>query len=203
MEGRESGLGLAPLPAAGNDSGWGGDAWGVKAGLGWALMDWELGSVSGSESVPAPQVSLFYKTTDFLDVNVSAAYFSGQDEDGQTGETGADMTRLALGLRGWFNTKTRVTPYAGAGVGYYLLNGETDLTRTDEAVEPARDVSVDNWPGAYLEGGVAFQMADSFSLNVEITGDFSLGSADAEINGEKVHFSARALAFNLGAAWIF
>ena len=202
-DGRESGLGRASLPGARNDSGWGGGVWGVKAGLGWALVDWALGPVSGSDGIFAPQASLFYKTADWLDVNVSAAFFSAQDEDGQLGESNADMTRLALGLRYWFNTKTRVTPFAGAGIGYYLLAGETDLTRDDGIPAEVRSLSLDNWPGAFLEGGVAFQVADNVSLHAEITGDFLLGPADAEINGKSEEFKMTAVAFNLGVVWVF
>ena len=203
VEGRESGLGRAPLPQASNDSSWGGGVWGVKAGLGWALVDWDLGPASGSDGIFAPQASLFYTTTDRLDVNVSAAFFSAQDEEGPLGEAQADMTRLALGLRYWFHTKTRATPYAGAGIGYYLLEGETDMTRDGGIAAGVQSISMDNWPGAFLEGGVAFQVADNLSLNAEITYDFLLGPADAEINGESEDFNVRALAFNLGATWVF
>ena len=201
--GTGAGLGRASLPAASSDNWWGGGVWGVKAGLGWALVDWDLGPASGSEGVFAPQITVFYKATDNLDVNLSAAFFSAQDEDAQLGDTEADMTRLALGIRYWFNTGTRITPYVGGGLGYYLLDGTTDNTRENGAVVAATSISMDDMPGAFLEGGVAFQVSDNVFINTEITYDFLLGSADAEINGDNEDFDISALAIGLGVTWMF
>ncbi len=197
-----SGLGRAPLPAANYDGFASGGTWGLKLGLGWANVDWDLGPADGSESLFAPQISIFYKTTDNLDVNFSTTFVSAEDKDNQLGRTEADMTRLALGIRYWINTHTRITPYVGGGLGYYLLDGTTDNTIEDGAVVPAT-VSVKDAPGAFLEGGVAFQVGDAFFVNVDLTYDFLLGSADATINGEDEDFDVNSLAFNLGATWIF
>ena len=97
--GSRVGLGRADLPPAQHDTFMGGGTWGCKVDLGWAKVDWDLGPASGSESVFAPQVSLFYKATDGLDLNISALFITAEDEDGQLGTTEADMTRLALGAR--------------------------------------------------------------------------------------------------------
>ncbi len=191
--GRDAGLGRAPLPAATYEGFWGGGTWGVKPHLGWAFVDWDVGEASGSDWVVLPQLSIFYKTTDNLDVNLSAMYAAGEDRDDDLGDTEAEMARLALGIRYWFNTGKRFTPYLGAGVGYYLVDG--DLA--------AADVSVDNGPGGFLEGGVAFQVADNFYLNTEVTYDFLLGSPDARLDGRNEDFGVSVLSIGLGAAWMF
>ena len=188
-----AGLGRGPLPAATYDGFWGGGTWGLKPHLGWAFVDWDVGPASGSDWAVLPQISVFYKPTDNLDVNFSTMYVTGEDRDGDLGETEAEMARLALGIRYWFNTGKRFTPYLGVGVGYYLVDG--DLAE--------EDVSVDDSPGGFLEGGVAFQVADNFYLNTEVTYDFLLGSPDAQINGRDEDFGISALSIGLGATWMF
>ena len=101
---------------------------GVKAGLGWAFLDWELGAAEGSDNQFVPQGSVFYKATDNLDFNLSAMFVSGEDEDDELGDTDADLARLALGVRYWFDTQSRFVPYLGAGIGYYIVDGSTDNT---------------------------------------------------------------------------
>jgi len=197
-----AGLGRAPLPAAKHDGFASGGAWGLKLGLGWANVDWDLGPAGGSESLFAPQASLFYKATDNLDVNFSMLVLSAEDKDDQLGSTEADMSRLALGLRYWINTQSRITPYVGGGLGYYLLDGKTDNTRENGFVVPAT-VSVKDAPGAFLEGGAAFQVSDTFFINADLTYDFLLGSADATINGDDEDFDVKSLSFNLGVTWMF
>lgn len=197
------GLGRAPLPEGRYDGFYGGGAWGVKVGLGWAFANWDVGPASGSEGVFVPQASLFYKTTEHLDVNLSAMFLSAKDSDGDLGDNEADMIRLALGMRYWFDTGRRIMPYVGGGLGYYLLDGSTDMTRENGQVVAANDISVDNAPGGFLEGGVAFQVADDFFIHAEVTYDFLLGSADAKINGKNEDFSVSALTLGLGVTWMF
>jgi outer membrane protein W len=197
-----SGLGRGPLPSAKYDGFASGGAWGLKLGLGWANVDWDLGPAGGSENLFVPQLSLSYKATDNLDVNFSTLFASAEDKDDQLGSTEADMTRLALGLRYWINTETRITPYVGGGLGYYLLDGKTDNTRENGTVVPAT-VSVKDAPGAFLEGGAAFQVSDTFFINADLTYDFLLGSADATINGDDEDFDVKSLSFNLGVTWMF
>ncbi len=193
-EGAASGLGRAPLPKAQYDGWWGGGVWGVKGGLGWAFVDWDIGDGSGSDSLFAPQISLFYKATDYLDVNFSTMYLSAKDTGYPEGDTTADMTRLALGVRYWINTHIRLTPYLGGGLGYYILDGTTGAD-VDASVDPA--------PGAFLEGGVAFRVADGFFVNTDLTYDFLLGSADATINGQGEDFNVKSFAINVGVTWLF
>ena len=197
------GLGQAPLTEGRYDGFVGGGAWGVKAGLGLSFVNWDIGSASGSDDVFVPQVSFFYKTTDHLDVNVSALFLSADGSDGELGDNEVEMARLALGLRYWFNTRTRIVPYVGAGLGYYLVDGSTDRTRQNGSVVEANDISVDNAPGGFVEGGVAFQVADDFFINAEMSYDFLLGSADAEINGGGEDFDVSALMVGLGFTWMF
>ncbi len=199
-----SGLGRARLPDARFDGFSPGGSWGLKLGLGWASVDWDLGPAGGSESLFAPQLSLFYKTTDNLDVNFSTTFLSAKDKDDELGVTKADMARLAVGVRYWFHTPARVIPYVGGGLGYYLLDGTTEMTRDDdgEAVRAA-GVSVKDAPGAFLEAGVAFLIGDGFSIHTDLTYDLLLGSADAEINGEAESFDVKSLAINLGVTWTF
>ena len=202
LEGDE-GLGRAPLSKPSDDTFFGGGTWGVKAGLGWASLDWELGAAEGSENQCVPQGSVFYKATDNLDFNLSAMFVSGEDEDDELGDTDADLARLALGVRYWFDTQSRFVPYLGAGIGYYIVDGSTDNTREDGVVVPASGISVDNCPGAFVEGGVAYQIADNFFVTAEATYDFLLGSADAKINGEDEDFKVSSLAIGLGVAFMF
>jgi outer membrane protein len=197
------GLGRNTLPSPSYDGFFGGGAWGVKASLGWSFVNWELGAAEGSDSTFAPQASVFYKATDNIDVNVSGMFVSGADTDDELGDTEADVARLALGVRYWFDTQTRITPYVGGGIGYYIVDGSTDNTRVKGAVVPASSISVDNSPGAFLEGGVAFQVSDNFFINTEVTYDFLLGSAGATINGEDEDFGVSALTIGLGVTLMF
>lgn len=189
----EAGLGRAPLPATHYDGYALAGTWGVKPSLGWGYVHWSVGSADGSEFCLVPQASFFYKATDYLDINLSALYASAEDTDSQLGKTKADLTRLALGARYWINTRTRLTPYLGGGLGYYLLSGSTKGVDDD----------VKNAPGAFLEGGTAFQVTDNFFVNLDLTYDFLLGSADATINGKDEKFNVQALALNLGVTWMF
>lgn len=200
--GRNAGLGRGALSPAKYDGFALGGTWGAKLSLGWANVDWDLGPADGSESLFAPQASLFYKATDNLDVNFSALFVSAEDRDNDLGTTEADMTRLALGLRYWIDTRNRVTPYFGGGLGYYLLDGNTENTRENGVVVPAT-ASVEDAPGAFLEGGAAFQVGDAFFINADLTYDFLLGSADATINGADEDLDVTALSFNLGVTWMF
>lgn len=197
-----SGLGRSTLPEAHYDGFSASGAWGLKLGLGWANADWDLGPASGSENLFAPQISLFYKTTESLDVNFSTTFLSAEDKDVQLGRTEADVVRLALGVRYWVNTQTRTTPFVGAGIGYYLLDGMTENTREDGVVVPA-EVSVKDAPGAFIEGGAAFQISDNFFLTTDLTYDFLLGSADAQINGDDSSFDLTSFAINVGMMWTF
>lgn len=197
------GMGRAPLPAPTYDGTVAGGTWGVKADVGWALVDWDIGPASGSESLFAPQASVFYKVTESVDVNLSGLFVSAEDEDGEWGDTGADMARLALGVRYWFNTQTRFVPYVGGGIGYYFLDGTLDNTRAEGQVVPVADVSADDWPGAFLEGGLAFQVADDFFINADLSYDFLLGSADATINGADEDLKMSVVFVGLGVTWMF
>lgn len=206
--GRNDGLGRAPLPAAKYDGFALGGTWGTKLTFGWANVDWDLGSADGSESLFAPQASLFYKATDNLDVNLSALFVSAEDKDNELGSTSADMTRLALGVRYWVNTQRRITPYFGGGLGYYMLDADTDSVPNPCPSCPnptvAANVSeVEDAPGAFLEGGAAFQVRDSFFINADLTYDFLLGSANATINGDDEDLDVKVVSFNLGVTWMF
>lgn len=205
--GRSAGLGRAELPPAQYDGFALEGSWGVKVSLGWANVDWDLGPADGSESLFAPQASLFYKATDNIDVNFSALFLSAKDTDKELGATEADMTRLALGVRYWVATQSRVTPYFGGGLGYYILDADTDSVPNTCPLcpDPTRSatVSVEDAPGAFLEGGAAFQVGDALFINADLTYDFLLGSADATINGADEDLDVKALSFNLGVTWMF
>ncbi len=202
-EGRGVGLGRAQLPATQYDGYALGGTWGLKPTLGWGYVNWSMGPADGSEFCFVPQISLFYKATDDLDINLSALYASAEDTDSQLGKTKADLTRLALGARYWFNTGTRFTPYLGGGLGYYLLDGSTEKTRNDGVVVNVTSEDAENAPGAFFEGGTAFQVADNFFVNLDLTYDFLLGSSDATINEQDEKFKVQVLALNLGVTWMF
>lgn len=198
-----AGLGRAGLPAPSYEVDFGSGTMGLKANLGWAFTDWDVGPASGSHGAFVPQASIFYKTTDHLDMNLSVMYVSAEDSDGELGDNEAEMARLALGLRYWFDMHSRFAPYLGGGVGYYIVDGSTENTRKSGQVVVVNNMSVDNAPGGFLEGGVAFQVVDYVFINADMTYDFLLGSADAEINGEDEDFGMRSLALNLGVTWMF
>lgn len=196
-------LGRAALPPAVHEGFALGGSWGIKAGLGWSRADWDLDPADGAEWHFAPQGSLFYKATDQLDVNLSCLFISAEDEDKELGTTEADMTRLALGVRYWLPTSSRITPYFGAGLGYCFLDAKTERTREDGAIVNVWDVEVEDAPGLFLEAGLAFQISDDFFITADLTYDRLLGDADAEINGRGEDFDIQAFAINLGVAWIF
>jgi len=201
--GSTTGLGRGPLAPAQLESGTPGGTWGLKLGMGWAHVKWSVGSVDGSEAVFVPQGSLFYKATDNLDVNLSVMFLSAKEKDSELGDTKADMTRLALGARYWFQNSSLVTPYVGGGIGYYLLGGEAAKIMVNGVAQPANVGSVKDNPGAFLEGGVAFHITDNFYLNADLTYDFLLGSSDVKINGESEKFDVKSLSVNLGVMWMF
>lgn len=201
-----AGLGRGSLPPANTEHGYFAGSWGLKLDLGWANLDWDVGAASGSERLLAPQVSLFYKTTDNLDVNLSLLHISGKDNDNVLGANKGEFTRIALGLRYWVPTGTRVAPFFGGGIGYYLLDGSTDLIPSacpECPPERVASVSVKDQPGAFLEAGVSFLVSDGFMINTGLSYDFLLGSADATINGRDDDFDIKALSINLGVAWKF
>lgn len=199
---REAGMGHAPLPRPTYHGFAAGGSAGVTLSLGWVKVDWDLGPADGSESLFAPQASIFFKATEQFDVNLSLFVVSADDRDDALGRTEADLTRLAVGSRYWVNTRTRAVPYFGAGIGYYFLDGKTEKTREDDVVVSASS-SVKDRPGAFLEGGVAFQISDQLMMTAGMSYDFLLGSAKATINGKGESFDVSAFAINLGLAWIF
>jgi len=198
-----AGLGRGSLPPANTEHGYFAGSWGLKLDLGWANLKWDVGATGGSEGLFAPQASIFYKTTENLDVNVSLMHLSGKDDDSVLGANKGEFTRLALGLRYWMPTGTRVAPFFGGGIGYYLLDGNTDRTREDGEVRDAGNVSVKDQPGAFLEAGLSFLVSDGFMVNTGLSYDFLLGSADATINGRDDDFDIKAFSINLGVAWKF
>ncbi|MDZ4198653.1 MAG: outer membrane beta-barrel protein [Kiritimatiellia bacterium] len=177
--------------------------WGLKVGLGWAVVDWDIGPAGGAESGFSPQASLFYKATRSLDVHFSALQVSGKDQDAEMGNTEAEWTRLALGVRYGVKTQTRVTPYFGGGLGYALLDGKLENTRENGRRVPVSSLSVENVPSAFLEAGLALRLDEEFQFVAEFTYDFLLGSAEAKINGRKEDFSITSRSLNLGLIWSF
>lgn len=197
-------FGRAELPASSHSGYAPQGAWSLKTALSWANVDWDLGPASGSESVFGPQVSLSYRTTETLDVNVSLISVSAEDEDDVFGGGEADLTRLTLGLRHWFSSGGRVTPFFGAGIGYYFVDGSTARTRDAAGQVVAANVTdVADAPGAYLEGGAAFEVSDGFFLSLDLGYDTLLGSADATINGRSEDLDIHVVSVNLGAMWLF
>jgi outer membrane protein W len=203
LSSERAGLGRGELPRPATPFPFVSGMSGAKISLGWAQMDWDIGPAGGSDSFFAPQGSLFYMVTDHLDINLSGLFVTGKDDDRDLGETSADMARIAIGTRFWFDTNSRLIPFVGGGIGYYIVDGDTDRTREDGEVVRASGISVDDRPGAYVEGGLAFMVADNFFINADLSYDFLLGSADAKINGEKEDFDVSSLSVSLGVTWSF
>ena len=196
-------MGRAELPASTLGSGFLGGTWGLKLAAGWSKVNWSVGPIDGSDSLFVPSGSLFYRPIDNLDINLSALFLHAKDDVGD-GTIKADMTRVALGVRFWPLGDSRVTPYVGAGIGYYFLGGKMDNAYCNcnkEIVTGKLDV--DDVPGAYLEGGVAWQITDNFFVNTDLAYDLLLSSPTASIGPEEGDFDIKALSVNLGITFMF
>lgn len=199
----DSGSGRATLPAPAHGRDILGGTLGLKLGIGWAKANWSVGQIDGSESTFVPSASLFYKPTDHLDVNLSGLFLNAEDEAG-AGSTKAEMTRLAVGVRYWPVGDSRINPYLGCGIGYYLLGSETvnaDISGNGQVASGM--LELDDVPGAFLEGGIAWQITDNVFINTDLTYDLLLSTSSASIGGEEFDFDIDALSVNLGATFIF
>lgn len=193
----EPGLGRVVLPPPTHPVGIPGGTWGLKLGAGWSQVDWSLGPLDGAAKSLAPTASLFYKTTDSLDVNFSCLFLDAEDETGD-GTTKLQMTRLAVGVRYWPIGDSRITPYLGCGIGYYLLGGDMENIYCPCSGQTASgDLDVDDVPGAYLQGGVAWQLSDNLFLNTEIAYDLLLTSPSVSISGETADLTLGAFSIGL------
>lgn len=191
---KQEGLGRAALPAGTYEgAGINGD-WGARASLGWGFMDWSVGKLEGSESMLIPQASVFFKVAESFDLNASVMYASGSGKNEESGATSASMIRLAVGAEYWVPTGARITPFVGAGVGYYIVDG-------DAAAATVTDVK--SRPGAFVEGGAAFAVTDTLHLGASVTYDFLIGSAEATINGASDTLDVKVLSINIGVIAAF
>ena len=199
----EAGMGRAELPPATLGGTFLGGTLGIKLAIGWAKADWSVGPIDGSDTLFVPSGSIFYKATDNIDINLSALFLRAEDDVGE-GTTKADMTRLALGIRFWPLGDSRVTPYVGAGIGYYFLGGKMDhaYCNCNQKIVTGK-LDVDDVPGAYLEGGVAWQITDNFFINTDLAYDLLLNSPTASIGDEEADFDIKALSVNLGITFVF
>jgi hypothetical protein len=199
----ESGTGRAELPPSTLGSSFFSGSWGVKLAVGWAKADWSVGPIDGSDSLLVPSGSIFYRPIDNLDVNISALFLHAEDKV-EDGKTKADMTRLSLGVRFWPIMDCLVTPYVGAGIGYYFLGGKMEHAYCSCLNQPVSGkLDVDNVPGAYLEGGVAWRITDNFFINTDLAYDLLLASPTASIGSQEGDFKISALSVNLGIAFMF
>ena len=199
----ESGMGRAELPTSTLGSGFLGGTWGLKLAVGWAKADWSVGPIDGSDSLLVPSGSIFYRPIDNLDVNLSTLFLRAEDKVGG-GKTKAEMTRLALGVRFWPIKDCLVTPYVGAGIGYYFLGGKMEHAYCSCLNQPANGkLDVDNVPGAYLEGGVAWRITDNFFINTDLAYDLLFSSPTASIDDAEGKFKISALSVNLGITFMF
>lgn len=196
-------MGRAELPASTLGSSFLGGTWGLKLAVGWAKAKWSVGPIDGSDTLFVPSGSIFYRATDNLDINVSALFLHAEDKVGN-GKTKAEMTRITLGTRFWPIGECRVTPYVGGGIGYYLLGGKMNnayCSCNKQIVTGTLDV--DDALGAYLEGGVAWQITDNFFINADLSYDLLLSSPTASIGSEKADFDIDLLALNLGVTFMY
>jgi outer membrane protein W len=177
--------------------------WGLKLGVGAAGVKWTVGPIDASATAFAPSASLFYKVADNFDVNLSGLYFSAKD-DVSRGTAKADVTRLAAGVRYWPAGDAHMNPYLGCGIGYYLLNGEMDHVYCScHGTTATGKLTIDNGPGGYLEGGVAWKIADSCFINTDVSYDLLLSSSNASIGPETPDFDIHAVSVNMGVSWMF
>jgi outer membrane protein W len=194
---------LAQEASRGNKSDSPGGTWGLKAGVGVASVKWTVGPIDASDTAFAPSASFFYKITDNVDVNLSGFYFSAKD-DVSRGTAKADVTRLAVGARYWPIPDSGINPYLGCGIGYYLLDGEMNhVYCACHGTTATGKLTIDDAAGAYLEGGIAWKVANNFFINTDLSYDFLLSSSDATIGPENPDFDIHAIAVNLGITWMF
>ena len=171
-----SGLGKGPLTRSDYKGDFLGGTCGVKVDLVWAKADWSIGPAEGSGSGFVPMGSIFYKATDTIDINLSFLFLSSDDDDETLGATGTDFGRIAVGVRNWFCNQSRIVPYVGGGIGYYILDGTLDKTYAENNIDtvPANVDMDGNSPGAFLECGMAFQITDNFYIDAVASYDFLL-----------------------------
>ncbi len=186
------GLGRAALPKAEVVGSMGPGLFGVGAEIGWTSLKFDIGDRDGSDNVWAPEANFFYMVTDCLDIRLGVKYASGEDEADNRTIKGS-FTRISLGAQYWLDTKTVFIPYAGASIGYYLVNADVG----DDDADP------DNRPGFSLRGGCAFQISDNFQMTAGLSYDGLLGKADATVNNQSEDFSISALSISLGATVLF
>ncbi len=194
------GLGRAPLPAPEYARDTGAGRSGLTLELGWADLTWELDGEKGSKKVFSPQASLFHLVTERLDVHLSVMLASGSDRQNDGGKYRAETTRVGAGLGYRMKSEglSRVTPFAGVGLGYWLMDASTSREGGDRA-----RVSVDDWFGLNVHAGVALLIADGTTLRLGVAHDRLLGKADATVDGPLADFSMSISRVTMGVGLTF
>ncbi len=179
---------------------------GVRAGVGWGRLAWDIGPADGSANVAIPEATCFYMFSDNADVHLSVAGCSGDDQDNVLGGTEATAVGVSVGSRYLIRQAgfQQCVPYVGGDISYFVLDADLDNTLdAAQAPVPVGSVDVDNWIGIGIEAGMALLLADEFYLNLDVSYRTPLGDADAEIDGSSADFSMNIIAVSLGLTLAF
>jgi hypothetical protein len=202
-DGKDSGLGHSALPKSSYGGAFLSGAWGLKLGIGWANVDWSFGDLDGSETTFYPSGSVFYRANDYVDINLSGLFLSVEEDVGDITADG-ELTRVAVGARCWPVRHSRIAPYLGVGVGYYMTDVDlSGANRPGDSQPSSATMDIDDVPGACIEGGVAWQITDNFFINTDLTYDLLLSSPSASVGNVEDDFDVDVLAVNVGATWMF
>lgn len=75
---------------------------------------------------------------------------------------------------------TKVKPYLGVGVGYYLNSFDTNSFNASLIYGTGAEIDVDDSFGFHVNGGVEFFIAENYSFNLDLK--YLLNKADAKVN---------------------
>jgi outer membrane protein W len=166
---------------------------GIDLAFGWNSASWKIGDGdSNSQNTWLPQAAIFYGMNEHLDIRLAAKFLSLEDENKEGVKQTLDMTRIGIGGRYLFSTETDFMPYITVLINYYIPDSD----------------NLDNLTGTFgLAGdiGVAYQVTDSFLLNVGLQAETFLGKADGidKVTGEDEQLSFSAYGIGIGATVLF
>jgi outer membrane protein len=117
--------------------------------------------------------NITYFVNNWFSLELGAGY-TKSDVDVKDGETGlsidfGELEQIPILLTGrlhyWFSN-SKITLYAGGGVGYYI--NDFELSGLLQAAFPGSTLDADNSFGFHVNGGVAFFVTDNVALDLDL-----------------------------------